>query len=823
MNFAVQMPYARLQSAAAIAAAALACTLLASTIPANPARAQTPDANRATCSPGLEPDPGSGANAVGCQSSYQHLDWVPYQNLPAELQIQRAQHCGGGFLDPLRHLDTSIDPGEADIQGSATHSEIEGDVFRLSGGVRLQQGYRQLAGEHAEYDRVSGTGSLEGDVEFREPGILMRGERAWVDGRSGEAKLWDSQYVMHELHIRGGAGLIHRREDEIIDLESAYYSYCPPSNEIWRLSAEELELDIEEGVGTARKAKLKLKGHSVFYFPYLQFPIDDRRKSGFLWPELGKDSDGGLDFALPYYFNLAPNYDATITPRLIDDRGLLMEVQGRYLGPWLGLWEVGGAYIDGDKKYREENEGASGDRWLGTVDQAGLISQRWRTLVDYSKISDEDYLNDIGTSSLDVRQSTHLAQRGQLDYLGDGWQAEVRVEQFQTIAKDINTNPYKKLPQLSLYRTAPIEDYNPNVLFESEYTHFDHDALLTGQRLYNELGINYPMSRVWGELTPLLKYRQINYDLDDDIIAGPHNGSTPDVGAPLFSLDGSLFFERDLSWGDSNLMQTLEPRLFYLWADYEDQTGLPDFDTSRLTFSYNQLFRETRFSGHDRLNDANQVSVGLTTRIIDPATGIQRLNASIGQIYYFEDREVQVGVPEPTDMEGSSSIAAEFGMAPLDQLSFNSSWLWNTDDERLDETHIWMTYLSPGQRLFNVGYNYRRYTGIDPRVDDINQVDVSTHLPVAKHWSLFFQSLYDLDENDSINDVVGIEYNDCCWRVRLVHQRSLNQAFGSRVGSLVETRKSTFIEFQLKGLGGVGTRVTSILEDNIRGWKSSDD
>jgi LPS-assembly protein len=762
--------------------------------------------------------------ANSCGTSYQQLDWVPYLNLPPELKDQRAEHCGGGYLDPLRLLDTSTNPADEEIKGSATQSEIEGEnIFRLSGGVRLQQGYRTLHADRAEFDRTTETGTLEGNVEFREPGILMRGDRAWVNSRTGEARLFDSTYLLHEEHIRGGAGEIFRREDEIIELDTAYYSYCPPNAETWRLSAEELELDVENGVGTARKARLKVKDRSVFYFPYLQFPIDDRRKSGFLWPEFGKDSSGGLDFATPYYFNLAPNYDATITPRLIADRGLLTEVQGRYLGKWLGLWDVGGSYIDGDKEYRDQNDGLSGDRWLGTIDQAALVNQRFRTVIDYTKTSDDDYLNDIGTSSLDVRQSSHLAQRGQLDYLGDNWQAEVRVEQFQTIAKDLVLNPYKKLPQIGLRRTAPMEDNTFNVLFESEYTHFDHDNLVTGQRLYNEVAVNYPMTSIWGELTPLVKYRQINYDLDRAINTGPNRGDTPDVGAPLVSLDGSLFFERPLSMGNGALMQTLEPRLFYLWADYEDQTGLPDFDTTRLTFSYNQLFRETRFSGRDRLNDANQVSAGLTSRIIDTSSGRQLMNVSLGQIYYFEDRRVRVGAPREEDTEGSSAIAAEFGVAPTEDLSFSSSWLWSTDDSRMNETHTWLSYSTPRQQIFNLGYNWRRYTGLDPRFDDINQIDASTYLPVSKHWSLFFRSLYDLKRNDSVNDMVGIEYNNCCWRVRVLHQNTLNQAFGSVVGSVVDSRKSTLIEFQLKGLGGVGTRVTSTLEENIRGYESRDD
>jgi LPS-assembly protein len=759
-----------------------------------------------------------------CGTSYQQLDWVPYLNLPAELKDQRAEHCGGGYLDPLRSLDTSTDPSDKEIQGSATDSEIEGEkIFRLSGGVNLRQGYRQLSGEQAEYNRATGIGTLEGNVEFREPGILMRGDRAWLNVRTGEARLSNSTYLLHKEHIRGGAGEIFRREDEIIELETAHYSYCPPNAEFWRLNAEKLELDIENGVGTARKATLKMKDRSVFYFPYLQFPIDDRRKSGFLWPEFGKDSSGGLDFATPYYFNLAPNYDATLTPRLIADRGLLTEVQGRYLGKWLGFWDIGGSYIDGDKEYRDENEGLSGDRWLGKIDQAGLVKKRFRTVVDYTKVSDDDYLNDIGTSSLDVRQSSHLAQRGQLDYLGDNWQAEVRVEQFQTIAKDLVLNPYKKLPQIGLYRTAPLEDFTFNVLFESEYTHFDHDTLITGQRLYNEVAVNYPMTSIWGELTPTVKYRHINYDLEKAIRSGPNKGDTPDVGAPLVSLDGSLFFERPLRMGNGALMQTLEPRLFYLWADYEDQTGLPDFDTSRLTFSYNQLFRETRFSGRDRLNDANQVSAGLTSRIIDTSSGRQLMSVSLGQIYYFEDRRVRVGAPLAEDTEGSSAVAAEFSVAPNENLSFASSWLWSTDDNRMDETHTWLSYSTPKQRIFNLGYNWRRYTGVDPRYDDINQLDASSYLPFNKNWGLFFRSLYDLKGNKSVNDMVGIEYNNCCWRVRVLHQNTLNQAFGSLQGSVVDSRKATLIEFQLKGLGGVGTRVTSVLEENIRGYESRDD
>jgi LPS-assembly protein len=369
------------------------------------------------------------------------------------------------------------------------------------------------------------------------------------------------------------------------------------------------------------------------------------------------------------------------------------------------------------------------------------------------------------------------------------------------------------------------QDFRPNLLFKSRLTAFDHPTRQTGERLYNEVGANYPMSWIWGNLTPTVKYRQINYNLDDEFL-GADEDNSPDVGAPLASIDGKLFFERDMDWGGKRYLHTLEPQIFYLWADYEEQEDLPNFDTRELTFSYGQLFRDTRFAGYDRVDDANQISVGLTTRLIDQDTGNQTLRASIGQIYYFDDRLVNDGTPEIDSMEGSSSIAAEFGMEPTDAIVFDSSWLYNTNTNRLDQTNARASYLAPKGRIFNLGYSFRRATntGILANNEDISQVDFSTYLPVADNWGVFLQTLYDLDQKDGINDIVGIEYNDCCWRVRLVHQRSLNQVNGSVIAdSDVETKKATFIEFQLKGLGGVGTRVTKILEEYIRGYESEDD
>jgi len=755
----------------------------------------------------------------GCVEREGFLDWRRAAPDPDSGFAGRAARCGGRYVDPLADMDTSRDPAAAGIEASAARSEVQGDIVRLDGGVRARQGYRHLRAEEAQYDRSSGLGSLRGNVEFREPGLLMRGVAGGFDSATGAAELTAGRFVLHERHVRGSADLIRRRADEIIELEDARYSYCPPLLDRWVMEAENVELDLERGTGTARNAKIVMGGAPVLYTPYIQFPIDDRRKTGFLWPRVGNDSSGGADIALPYYFHLAPNYDATLTPRYIGDRGLLTEVEGRYLGSDAGYWELGGAWIGGDDEYRNDNPAEDGDRWLIAVEQRGLFRRRWRSRIDYTNVSDIDYFGDLGTTSLQVIQSTHLTRRGELDYLGDDWVAGLRVEEFKTIARDIGRDPYRKLPQITLLRARPERDFALNLLLHSDYTYFDHSTQVTGHRLYNNLGVSYPMNWVWGFLRPVARYRRIDYSLDREVFFDRREDDTPDVGAPLFGLDGGLFFERDTNWG----VQTLEPRLYYLWADFEDQSGLPDFDTSELTFSYNQLFRETRFSGKDRLDDANRVSAGLTSRVLDPESGRERLAASIGRIYYFDDRLVNAGNATAADFEESSALAAEFNISPTEALGFRSSWQWDTGEDKLDRAYMRLDYIDERRRIFNLGYSYRRYRGDNPRLSNIRQLDFSAHIPVDGKWSVFLHSLYDLEENDRINDMAGIEYNNCCWRVRLVYQRRLDRKDAAGADSFTAHEHATFLEFQLKGLGGIGNRVGSLLEETIRGYRDRDE
>lgn len=747
------------------------------------------------------------------------LDWVRNKQLSAQ-QLPTATFCQGAYIDPLANVDKSVNPRNADIETLAANSELQGEQVSLSGGVEIKQSYRRLKSDTAQVNKTTRVAVLEGNVELREPGVLLLSERAEINADSGQAQLSNSRFVLHQEHLRGGAQTISRREDGLVTLEGGYFTYCPPEDNTWELDANSIELNQQSGVGTARQATLKIKDIPVFYAPAISFPIDDRRKSGFLWPEIGSASDGGFDIATPYYFNLAENYDATLVPRYIGDRGAMAEAEMRYLGKQAGLWTVGGSYLSADDLYQEDNPGEDGDRWLSRIEHNGLLKNRWRSNIDYTRVSDKDYFGDLGTTSLEVRRQTHLRQIGEVDYLGDEWLMQLRLQQFQTIAKDLN-DEYKKLPQLSIRRRSNQTAFALDYILEAEYTRFDHDIKITGQRMYAEAGIAFPMRWAAGFITPTVKYKQLNYNLDDPFALSLDE--SPDEGATVFSLDSGLYFEREGNWKGQQYSQTLEPRIFYLYSDGKNQNDLPIFDTSELTFTYNQLFRESRFSGHDRIDDANQVALGLTTRFIDNKSGREALSASIGQIFYFEDREVRLNPLTGILDDSTSAIAAELVYRPTDKLRLSSSVLWDTQDDKVEDGNFQISFEADNSAIYNLSYNFDRGNPLGVNKLDIEQLDVSGYFPLAQHWNVFLRARYGIESKEIIEDAIGFEYEDCCWSIRIMHARTidpLDNQFAFDINT--ERDHATYVEFQLKGLGGIGNRIGSMLEEMIWGYKESE-
>ena len=744
------------------------------------------------------------------------LDWRPLALVPRPQQDRRCRQCEGTFVDPLANKPNT-DPLTTDIEIDSATSNVTETELIFEGNVTVAQGSRSMRADRVTFDRASQVGNAYGNITLREPGLVMIGDTAVYDSQNDQADIHNARFALHNQHLSGAAGQLTRQANGDIAVQKGAVTFCAPDDPAWMLKSSEIELEPDEGIGTAYGATLEIADVPVFYMPWVQFPIDDRRKTGLLFPDIGTDTRGGVDITVPIYMNLAPNYDATYAPRVIAERGVIHQLSGRWLSEYTGYWQVATEYISKDDKYKDEHPELDSERWLLGVQQQGYFSQKWRTTVDYGKVSDPEYIRDLDNNTLSAQRQTALLQLGQVDYLGDDWVLNIQAQQFQSLADDIR-NDYKKLPQITAAWRGEASWAGVQPIGLVQYSNFDTDGTkVTGQRLYAEAGLTYPMSWIYGFLRPTVKYRQVNYELDE---ARLYPDTSPSAGSAVASVDGGLIFERGVSWGGESMTQTLEPRIFYVYSEYDEQTDQPDFDSAELTFSYNQLFRDTRFSGHDRLDDANQVALGLTTRFFADSDGRERISASLGQIFYFRDRQVRLNARDPELTEDYSATAAEFNWSPTSQWDVRSSLLYDANDNKFDAASAQVSYTPGDGSVFNLGYTLR-----EPPPSSLNrpvteQANVSAYYPIDDNWSVFGALEYSLEASQAVEDMVGFEYDDCCWQFRLLYMRYIDTA-GS-IPDLTDPNlaRENAIQFQflLKGMGGFGGRVENLLNDMIRGF-----
>ncbi|WP_415893427.1 LPS-assembly protein LptD [Neptuniibacter sp. PT8_73] len=716
------------------------------------------------------------------ENPYSHLDWAYYKD-------PQGQQCAGRYLEPSypivgdEHLDNPPLYLEADQS-----STIIGGLSRLQGGVTMRQGGRRLSSSSAELDQVTNKARLEGNVKFRETGLLMLSDTAQIDTNSSEAIFNNAQYVFHEDGLRGSADRVIRLEDERLRIENGDYTYCPPFSDAWKLEADNIVLNKNEGIGEAEDTVIRVGGVPVFYAPYFTFPIDDRRKSGFLYPSIGYSTDSGLDLSVPYYFNIAPNMDDTLTARHMSDRGLLLENEFRYLNKWSSN-VLNTAYLPDDKA-------ANDDRWLLGIKHKGSPIENWRTNVNYSAVSDEDYFEDLDTN-LEVRRQNHLNQRADLTYNQKNWNFRVRVHDYQTIDKN-SKSPYKKLPQITLKGENEFGAAG-EFKYIAEYTQFDRNLSgltgrdrIIGDRHFIMPTINYLWLSPWGYIKPELSLWNSSYSLDNQISG---LGESPNISVPIFSLDSTVIFERAVNNGGT---QTLEPRIYGLYVPEEDQDEIPDFDTSEPDFSYNSLFRYNRFSGKDRIGDAKQISLGLASRFYGQ-DGNEKGSLSIGQAYYFADRKVQLNPTTPDSTESQSDIATE-AVWYLNQ-NFRASFdaILDNNDYSNTESNLRFRYNSDLDHRFDFSYRYEE--------NKRKQTDLSFIWPLGGSWTSMGRWLHDIEENENLESALGLEYESCCWKVSFAGRRWLDDRDNYDTGM--------FLNFTLKGLGSFGSGSNSFLNDII--------
>ncbi|TXR41138.1 LPS-assembly protein LptD [Ectopseudomonas mendocina] len=814
---------------------------------------------------------------------YSHLDWVPREKLTAAQLAEAGPYCAGAYVEPLRPgMDdtTPLDESPMYVSAKASRFEQEKQIATLAGDVVLRQSGMQVEADEASLHQTENRGELVGNVRLRDKGMLVVGDRAELQLDNGEARIDNAEYVMHQAHVRGSALYAKREETAIIRLKDGTYTRCEPGDNAWHLKGNNVTLNPATGFGTATNVTLRVKDIPVFYTPYIYFPIDDRRQSGFLPPSIGTSSSNGFSLQTPYYFNLAPNYDATLYPTYMAKRGLLMEGEFRYLTE-SSEGQIGAAYLDDSEDERKLQSEYEDQRWMYSWQHKQGLNSRLLAEVDYTDISDPYYFQDLDTD-LGIETTTYINQRGTLTYRGDSYTARLNLHAYE-LANITDVTPYDRLPQITLDGKLPFNPGGLEFTYGSELVRFDrslrngefinkdgvsegpwHDvnisglARANGTRLHLEPGVSLPLDWSWGFVKPQVKYLQTNYDLDLDqrgkntLLPNEQYSSSQNRGIGLFSVDSGLYFDRDTTLFGREARQTLEPRLFYLYVPEEDQTDIPVFDSSESTFSYASLWRENRFSGKDRIGDENKISLGVTSRWIE-SNGFERQRISLGQAFYFEDRKVQMpGIDYRTREEAQSSVspyALEYMYRYNQDWRFTSSFNWDPDSHRTRSGSAMFHYQPADnpRKIINAGYRYRNDTlNYDQRTGrwlyggdygeptdpyyvknyyKIDQHDFSVIWPLAPQWSLISRWQYDYGRNRTLEAFGGFEYDSCCWKLRLINRYwidydevSLNPSRND------EPDRGIFLQIVLKGLGGVvGNKVETFLDQGIQGYRERED
>jgi LPS-assembly protein len=595
-------------------------------------------------------------------------------------------------------------------------------------------------------------------------------------------------------NARGGAtSLLITREGEL-QLDDVRYTTCPPGSNDWELQAADIDLDTRAGVGTARHIRLRFQGVPILWAPYISFPAGDARKSGILTPEIGSSTRGGNEIQVPYYWNIAPNYDATFTPRLLTDRGLQVQTDFRYLSR-LHDGQLIAQVLPNDNAYNDEL------RSLLAVEHRSLLTNGLRGLLSFREVSDDQYFEDLG-GSLSESSTTHLNRYLAFDWHSDTLSAFLRVQDYQTLDSAIppTEEPYQRLPQLVVSCYWPDSLAMLTTSINAEVVNFDREVGITGWRANIAPKFELPVTGRGWFFTPALAWDYTRYQLDNTL---PGDDQSVDRSLPIASVDTGLVLERTMRSSAARL-QTLEPRMLYVHIPFEDQSQLPVFDTIVPDLNLVQLFRTNRYLGIDRIGDTNQLSLGITSRITDASSGQELVTATVGQTQYFGDREVTLPGDEPIRSESSDYIA-EIRFFLYDHWNFDFGHQWGTGENGTTQSEARLQYRPSGNKILNMAYRYRR--------DSLEQADVSWSWPLGSKWNFVGRYNYSLRDQTALEQFYGLEYESCCWGLRLITRRYISTRDGTQDSSVG-------LQLVLKGMTNVGTAAGKLLERGILGYSA---
>jgi len=661
---------------------------------------------------------------------------------------------------------------------------------RMSGGVLLRRDDKIAGADSAYYDPDQRALFLQGGVLYEDTHTQIQSRSAEFGYELGRIRFEGAEFSLGESNSRGAAENLEINQDGTLSLGNVEYTTCPPESEDWLLQGKSIVLDTGEGIGTAKGMKLRFKNVPILYLPSISFPISDARKSGILTPEIGSAGRSGNEVRVPIYWNIAPNYDATITPRVLTSRGLLVETQFRYLTERNdGI--LSAAYLPDDSILDRERHNVR-------FEHRTLFDSGWRNRIRFHEVSDSQYFEDLG-GSLSVSSTTHLDRNLRFDYYADRFSVFAQVQDFQTIDDTIQLSdqPYRRVPQLLASANWPVSIFRLGI--ESEIVNFDRDTGITGWRMNAAPSIEIPITQPGWFFRPSVAFDYTHYELSNTL---PGEDTSPTRSVPISSVDTGLILERTMA--NTNRIQTIEPRMLYVNIPYRDQDALPVFDTITPDINLVQLYRKNRFLGIDRIGDTEQVSIGVTSRILDVASGRELITATIGQTHYLSDREVVLpGLS--ADTFDTSDYIAQLRFLLFDNVNFDVGHQWETGENGTTKSEARLQYRPANNKVLNVAYRFRR--------DSLEQGDVSWSWPVSSHWNFVGRYNYSLRDQEMLEQFFGLEYESCCWGLRLVSRRHISTRDG--------TLDSSFgLQLVLKGMTSVGTAADKMLERGILGYSA---
>ncbi len=703
------------------------------------------------------------------------------------------------------------------------YRQIEDEVEAI-GNVRLVAPDSLITGPRLRLRMEESTG------EFESPSYLFRRQRPPADepaltpaglpavGEDGKVLVTTGRKLPQPpVTGSGQADRLEFRGKDHYFLENARYSMCAPEKRDWDILVDALDLDYTEDRGTGRNAMVRFLDVPLFYTPWLSFALNSQRKSGFLPPTLGTTSKSGFEVAVPYYWNIAPHMDATITPRVLSRRGLQLNTEFHYLvNSPTNHAEMAAGYPMSDKgqvriEYLPGDQEANRDRYGYSIVHTQNLGHGFAGSLNLNGVSDDNYFSDLSTRISQVSQG-NLLRQGVISYGGPWYSAALNVQSYQTLQN--LAKPYQRLPQLVVSANRYDLPAGLALNFSGEYVNFDHPDNLLGKRTTLIPQLSLPWANAAFFVTPKVAIHSTQYELagkSRPAVVAPFN-TVPDSqnrSVPIFSLDGGAFMERDSDWFGQSLLQTLEPRAYYVFIPKRDQSQIPIFDTSRSGFTYASMFSENRYAGGDRIGNANELTLALTSRLLDPRTGSDLLRATIGQRYYFTLEDAEASLPGETLRKSRKAdlLAAITGKI-LPDVYADAAWQYSPDVSKTERFTLGGRYRPEIGKIFNAGYRYVR----DPITNSaaFEQIDVSAQWPLFGGWHGVGRYNYSIKERRVIESIGGLEYNAGCWVGRFVVQRLATIAD--------KPTTALFFQLELNDFSKIGSNPMQLLRRNIPGY-----